>query len=70
MKVFLTFSKFVAATLAAYFPSYHHQFTKWSFIFSSLFEVATLEDALLPHISIDILQGRKVYFPNGFRNET
>jgi hypothetical protein len=28
--------------------------------FSFLFEVPTLEDALLPHISIDLLHGRKV----------
>ncbi len=54
---FLTFSMSLAATKAAYFC---HHFTKCSFFYSSLFEVPTLEGALLPHISMDLLQGRHV----------
>jgi hypothetical protein len=40
-------------------PCQHNDiFSKCSFLF--FFEVPTLEDALLPHISFDLLQGRKV----------
>jgi hypothetical protein len=48
------------ATHTACFSSYRHIFTKCSSFSSTLLEVRTHEDALLPHISIDLLQGHEM----------
>jgi hypothetical protein len=54
----------LTATQTTYFHCIVNTLANECLLSSSLFEIHTLEDALLPHISIDLLQGRKVSFAN------